>query len=401
MTVKSKVQVKACLQSKKGLWYIRLYWYEYESGKRCRKQTWISTQLPIKGNKRNAENLLKQYVQEKENDLSTGRSVVENGNIMLSAFMLNWLAFRKSDKKHPIRTDTFEGYQRNVKLHINPYFDHAQMTLRDIEPEDLDEFYEFLLDSGLSISTVRKIHSNLNYALKRAVKMKIIYSNPADYIETLPSAGKPVINPYNEKELQELFRIAKGDPLEATIKLTAFYGFRRSEVLGIMWSAIDFEKKTIRVAHTAILTSAGVEYSDRVKSKKSYRELTIPDDMLVFLKELKARQLEEKAICGNSYDDNDYVCKWPDGKRFAPSYVSHHFSSLLEKNGLRHIRFHDLRHSAASYLLSHGMTLQDVKEWLGHSTIAITADIYGHLTDERKKAIGDEMNKGLGGMLHG
>ena len=104
---------------------------------------------------------------------------------------------------------------------------------------------------------------------------------------------------------------------------------------------------------------------------------------------------ENCRLVGKGYQRNDYVFKWPDGRPFEPDYVTHHFAKVLARNGLEHIRFHELRHSCASLLLNNGCNLKDVQEWLGHSDIQTTANIYGHLDTARKQGIADRLTSCL------
>lgn len=103
----------------------------------------------------------------------------------------------------------------------------------------------------------------------------------------------------------------------------------------------------------------------------------------------------DKRLFGKAYQKNDYVFKWPDGRTFAPDYVTHHFSKMLERYGMPHIRFHELRHSCASLLLNNGCGLKDVQEWMGHSDIQTTANIYGHLDTSRKQSLADKLTECL------
>ena len=109
----------------------------------------------------------------------------------------------------------------------------------------------------------------------------------------------------------------------------------------------------------------------------------------------KAQEEESCRLFGKGYQRNDYVFKWPDGRPFEPDYVTHHFAKVLARNGLPHIRFHELRHSCASLLLNNGCNLKDVQEWLGHSDIQTTANIYGHLDTARKQEIADRLTSCL------
>ena len=390
--------VRGRLMEKNGSYYTRVMWHEQQNGRTKYRDEWRATGLQVKGNKRSAEKILAERVRKKEAELQSGKISVNN-RISVSAYMLQWLEYRKDDKLHPIREDTYEGYERKIKRHVVPYFDKLGIILTDLTAEDLDEFYAWLLKEGSSVSSVRKIHANIHAALKRAMKMHLVYRNVAEDTERLPGVENNKGDFYNEKELKELFAKCKGDPLETVIKLAAFFGLRRSEVLGLKWSAVDFDNQTITIKGTVIQTRNGAQYLESVKSTKSHRVLLVPDAMLEYLKLLKETQKHDKEVCGNSYEENDFICKWPSGHPITPSYVSHHFTELLRMHGLRHIRFHDLRHSAASLLLSNGLMLKDVQEFLGHSTIAITADIYGHLDQQRKTAVAKQMEAGLGGAL--
>ena len=169
------------------------------------------------------------------------------------------------------------------------------------------------------------------------------------------------------------------------IQLAAYYGLRRSEVLGIRWSAIDDEKGTLSINHK--VTEGMVDgrhqiyTEDKLKTKSSFRTLPLIPAVRALLDEQRARQEEYRRLFKKSYCTEylDYVCTDEMGRLFRPNYITDHFKLLLKQHGLRHIRFHDLRHSCASLLLSQGIPMKQIQEWLGHSTFATTADIYSHL----------------------
>jgi len=393
--ISQKTNVSGYLQAKNGHWYIRIVWHERVCGKKVRKQKWISTGMAIDGNKRNAQKLVEVYIQEKEEELASGIKVFDR-NMTVSEFMMIWLKSRYDDKRHPIRQNTYEGYERKIKKYVCPYFDRTGMALVDMEGSDMDDFYDYLFEKGLSINTVREIHSNMHYALRWAKRKGFVSRNAAEDIDPLPTDTAQKGDFYTVEELKKLFEICEGDPLEPVIKLAAYYGLRRSEVLGLQWSAIDFDAKILRIRRTAVMTNHGTRFLDQTKSRASRRSMSIPDNMLQFLKTLKEKQEEEKELFGEGYMDNDLVGCWPDGSPLSPYFVTQHFSNLLEKNGLKHIRFHDLRHSAATLLLSNGFALKDVQEYLGHSTITVTANFYGHLDSDRTIATSEKVNSCLG-----
>lgn len=187
------------------------------------------------------------------------------------------------------------------------------------------------------------------------------------------------------EELAALFEATKEDSISVVIQLAAYYGLRRSEVLGIRWSAIDFEKGTLSINHKVtegIVDGKVCLYTeDKLKTKSSFRTLPLIPPVRVLLEEQRARQQRYRKLFKKSYctDYLDYVCTDEMGKLFRPNYITDHFKLLLKQHGLRHIRFHDLRHSCASLLLSQGIPMKQIQEWLGHSTFATTADIYSHL----------------------
>ena len=174
------------------------------------------------------------------------------------------------------------------------------------------------------------------------------------------------------------------------IQMTAFYGLRRSEAIGLKWDAFDFELNTITIKH--VVTQVEIDgkkeivKADRAKTKSSLRSLPLVAGFKESLLSLRDQQEENKRVCGNCYNSEyvGYVFVDPMGNIFKPNNVSLHSKHILEVNGLRPIRFHDLRHSCASLLLANDVPMKQIQEWLGHSDISTTANIYSHL-DFRSK----------------
>lgn len=172
----------------------------------------------------------------------------------------------------------------------------------------------------------------------------------------------------------------------------AFSGLRRSEALGLKWDAIDFEKKTITIRH--VVTEACIDgksvliEKDRTKTKSSYRTLPLVPPFEELLYRLRASQDANRKLCGSAYCKQylEYIYVNEIGEIVKPGYITQHFPFVLEKNGLRRIRFHDLRHSCASLLYANGVSLKEIQEWLGHSNISTTANIYTHLDYNSKIA---------------
>ena len=228
--------------------------------------------------------------------------------------------------------------------------------------------------------------------------------NPADKVER-PKADKFIGSFYDSNEVQALFEAAKGTLIEIPIFLGAFYGLRRSEALGLKWDAIDFQNNTITIRHT--VTSCNLDgkhiqiAQDTTKTKSSMRTLPLVPVFKEKLLKLKEQQEEYKRVCGRCYNKKylEYICVDEMGTLISPHYLTASFPKLLEKNNLRHIRFHDLRHSCASLLLANGVPMKQIQEWLGHSDFSTTANVYAHLDYNSKLSSADAMVNGLSGAL--
>lgn len=192
-------------------------------------------------------------------------------------------------------------------------------------------------------------HANIRKCLQYAFQIGLIKSNPADRVER-PRKDKYLATIYNQQELEILFKTVKGDPIELGVILAAFYGLRRSEVVGLKWDAIDFEKKTISIKHT--VTQVNVDgknitvQKDRTKTKSSYRTLPLVPPFEELLRRLKQEQLVNQKVCGAAYCKKylDYIYVNAMGELVKPNFITQHFEIVLKNHGLKKIRFHDLRH---------------------------------------------------------
>lgn len=217
----------------------------------------------------------------------------------------------------------------------------------------------------------------------------MINSNPADRIER-PRKNSFSGSIYNEAELQDLFKLFHGDPLEFAVIAASFYGLRRSEIVGLKWSSIDFNANTITIRHVVTQASVNGKFitiaKDRAKNKSSLRTLPLVAPFKALLFQIMEEQAEQRRICGKSYCTEylEYIYLNPVGRLIRPDFVTQHFSLMLKKNNYRKIRFHDLRHSCASLLFSHEASLKEIQEWLGHSNISTTANIYTHMDFNKK-----------------
>lgn len=267
-----------------------------------------------------------------------------------------------------------------------PYFTehHPKLRLCDIHAKYIQDYYTYEMNvRRISANTLKHRHACISNALKYAVKMDLVPANSAAKVD-LPRVPKYIANYYNETELKQLFHTVKETPLELGIHLSAFYGLRRSEVVGLKWNAIDFERKTISIHHivTEVYEDGKCRLisKDRTKTASSFRTLPLVGPIEELLLKQKSEQEINRKLCGNCYCKEylDYVYVNELGELMKPGYLSAKFPEILKKNGMRRIRFHDLRHSCASLLLAAGVSLKDIQSWLGHSSISTTANTYLH-----------------------
>ena len=369
------------LQVKNGYYYIVL---NYTDSKGVRKQPWFPTGLPEKNNKKRAETMLMEMRRSFVKPAEEGAYGDISPNMLFADYMEVWLEIVRGS----VEKTTFSSYTQMVKKKIVPYFRDLGVTLGGLEAKHIQRFYLYEL-RNVSANTVIHEHANIHKALQYAVRMNLIQYNPADKVER-PKKEKFIAGYYRQEELEQLFEVAKDHPYSLLIQMTAFYGLRRSEALGLKWDAIDFERNTITIRH--VVTNAKVDgkyeivREDRAKTKSSLRSLPLVASIKEKLISVKNQQKENKRVCGNCYNTeyDGYVFVDAMGNLFNPRNVSKNFAALLERNNLRHIRFHDLRHSCASLLLANDVPMKQIQEWLGHSDISTTANIYSHLDYQSK-----------------
>ena len=370
----------ARLQDKGGRYYCVINYKEGES----RKQKWISLGITTKESKNKALALMEEKRAEFESKLCLAGT---------STYFVDYIEKWLQERKGIVQQTTWEGYETYVYRHIIPYFEPLKLFLVDVRPIHIKQYYEFKYtcgrldgkEGGLSIAAIKKHALIIKQVLDNAVLEEYISTNPSAVVK-MP--GKEV--PVREKkfltlnEANAVLKAFEGHPLQAMIYVTLYYGLRRSEVLGLRWRAIDFEKNTMTINHTVVTTKEGRLAKDQMKTASSYREYQLIEDVRCVLLKLKATQEVNRRLFGSEYEDNDYIFKWENGKLFRPDTVTRTIERHLRERGLPEITYHSLRHSTASILYDMGWDIMDIKHWLRHSSIDVTADIYTHISQNRK-----------------
>ena len=376
------------LQLKNGTYYVVVNLTV--GGKR--KQKWVNTHLKENCGKRELERKRREILSEYEN-----APKVEKSNVLFADYIMIWLA----ESKIKVEQVTYKQYQTETENHIYPYFKNIGVNLIDVDRQTLQNYFtekhehgRFDGKGGLSAKTLKHHKNIIHQALELAVVNKLIPTNPCKNL-TLPKLERNNYDFYNLEETKAFLSAVKDEPLFPLYYVTAIYGLRRSEVLGLKWDSIDLNNKKLIINHTRVKCNDEIIEKDKTKTKASLRSFPLSDNMVDFFVRLKNEEKANKKLFGKSYVKNDYIFKWQDGRPYDPNYITSRFAKDLKKHGLKHIAFHGLRHSCGSLLNEQGFTLKDIQEWLGHSDIQTTANIYLHLDTKRKEKISDTMSNVL------
>lgn len=370
---------------KRGSKYsIVIYLGRDQNGKK--KQKWYSGYT----RKKDAEKDLNRILGEIEEG-----SFVIPSRMLLSDYLSKWLDDYGLANLKP---KTIDGYRSYIDNHVSKSIGH--MPLEDLKPYQIQEFYDALFRNGrvdgkggLSAKSILQVHRILSKALKRAQKLQLIKQNPCDYVE-LPKVKRFKPNVYNEKQLMRLIECSKDEEIYIPVVLASTLGLRRGEALGLTWDSIDFENKVITINKSLIYIAKtkSVEFSS-TKTESGNRRILISDHLVSILREHKESQDRFRVDLESAYHDWNLVCCYVNGRYFHPSRFSHKFRVLLNKHGLEHIRFHDLRHTNATLMLEGNIPAKIASQRLGHSSIQVTLDIYSHVRDEAQKDTVDLMDK--------
>jgi len=377
------------LTLKNGRYYAVL---NYRNAGGQRKTKWISLGLPEKGNKRKAEAELARLRAEFEPPKEVGDL---SSDMLFADYLLEWLEIAKGR----LAVATYSSYAAMIKKPIGPYFRQRNLTLRELEARHLQMFYSEMFRK-VKPNTVIHYHAIIHSALKYAVKTDMLVQNVADKVDRpKKNSFQPVF--LSVEEMQKMFEALRGTKLELPVLVAAFYGFRRGEVLGLKWDAIDFERGTISVIRTVTTITLDGKQTEieqqSAKTKSSLRTLPLIGSFREYFLQVKEAQELNKQICGNCYNHkyDGFVFVDELGERMRANYLTSAFPKFLESHGLRRMRFHDLRHSCASLLLANGVPLKHIQEWLGHSDFTTTANIYAHLDYKSKITSAQAMETGL------
>jgi integrase len=301
--------------------------------------------------------------------------VVDDKNLTLGEYLDRWLS---DAVRGTVRESTYSRDKYLVTNHVKPSI--GRVKLKNLNALHLQSLYRERLDSGLSGSTVQKIHHVLHKALTQAMRWDLIPRSPADSVKA-PTPTPKEMHPLSALEARKLLEAARGDRLEALYVLAIHTGMRRGELLGLKWGDVDLDDTfpTVRVRRTLTRKDTGYVLGEP-KTKKSRRTIRLTPQAVEALRRHLTSQMEQMKHLGDLYDDQGLIFTTEVGTLINPSNLRQRsFMPLLERAGLPQITFNDLRHTCASLLFQRNVHPKFVQELLGHASVAITLDTYSHM----------------------
>lgn len=310
-----------------------------------------------------------------------------------------WLDTWLWEYKRPrVRSSTFGSYEMLVRRHLRPALGH--LPLKDVRPEHLQHYYNEKMQQGLEPQTIHLHHITLSDALTRAEKNQLVARNVGRLVESPRKTRKEMRTLALGQMTTQLLPALKGHRLYAAFLTLFMMGLRRGELLGLRWRDIDWKASVLHIRQT--LTRVKNHDTGRTqlvfqepKTARSQRTIPLPEGCLTALRQHRAHQAEEKLSLGQAYEDHGLVFCGTNGKPLDPRTLSRYFSQALERAGLPSIRLHDARHTFATWLLEQGVSPKVVQTMLGHSSIAVTLDIYSHVSLDLEKQAAAKLNTAL------
>src|ERR687886_1322368 len=324
-------------------------------------------------------------VRELERKRDSG-TVTETSTPTVGAWLDHWLT---TIAPRRVRQRTVESYESSVRRHLIPVI--GRHRLDRLRPEHLDQLYSQLLDAGYSPATVLRDHRILSRALTVAMQRGHIARNVATLVDPPRQEASGIATALNLDEARAVLEAARGTRNEARWTVALALGLRQSEALALKWKDIDLLDGTLTVRRSIHRVRGGLIYEEP-KTRRSQRTLALPMPLVAALQDHKRAQLGEQMLAGSEWQDEDLVFAQPNGRPIDKKVDYDAWTALLDKAGVRHVRLHDGRHTAATLLLSENVHPRVVMELLGHSQMRTTMDIYSHVMPALAREAADRMS---------
>lgn len=355
----------------------------WDGGKRRRRRVVTETQREARARLRRIQDAIRDS------------APIAADRLTVAQWLNEWL---EKEARPRVRPRTFDGYRTIVVHHLAPYF--AKVKLRDLEPRHVRDYLATKATQGsrkelLSAQTLHHHHAVLRRALQVAESYGYVQRNVAK-LASPPTIHRPEVAPLTPEQSTKFLAAIAGMRDEHLYHVAMATGLRQSELLGLRWEDVDFEGATLSV-RTTLQRYGGAYHLDPPKTSRSARTLALPAPIAAALRAQRRRQRVERVAAGPTWQGGRWglVFTTGHGTPMSGSDLTKRFQAALSRAALPRVRFHDLRHGAATYLLAAGVDLRVVMEIMGHSTITTTANTYAHVLPRLQREAADR----LGAML--
>jgi integrase len=313
----------------------------------------------------------RQRLREMQRELEAGMQLGK-APVTLAAYLDRWL---QSSAKPSVRARTWEGYESIVRVRVAPRIGQTKLT--DVSPAMIQSLYADLTAAGLSAHSVRRTHAMLHRAFAQAVRWGEMLRNPCDAVDP-PRAGRQEMRTLSAEQVTTLLAATRHDRLHAVYALAVTTGMRLGELLGLKWSDLDLDAGRLSIRRTLQRQRDSGLTLCEPKTAQSRRTVELSRTAIAALRVHRSAQLRER-LAAPAWHDHDLVFAGAAGGPLDPGGVSAGFQTALTRAGLPAVRFHDLRHTAATLCLLSGVHVKYVSEMLGHTSVVITLDTYSHV----------------------
>lgn len=311
---------------------------------------------------------------------------IAGANATIRDYFTEWLI----SVKPSLRPKTWAQYEQISRTHILPHF--GKLKLKDLRPDQIQSLYNRKHEEGKSTTTIRMIHAVLHRSLNQAVRWGLIGNNPTDAVNR-PKPEKKEMKVLNENQALSFLSVVEGTRYEALYQLALVTGLRQGEILGLRWSDLDWSSGQLQIQRQLQRISGQGKVFTEPKSKAGRRLVVLGQTTLAKLRFHNDLQHQEQLIAGDRWRENDLIFPSTIGTPHEPTTLLRHFKGDLIKAELPEIRFHDLRHTAATLMLQQGVHPKVVQERLGHSTISLTLDTYSHVIPSMQEEAAEKMDE--------
>ena len=308
----------------------------------------------------------------------------------VAEWMDTWL---ETYVKYSVKPYTLDAYQRDCNNYIKPALGNVRLSA--LTAPQIQRFYNSLrTEKNLSPKSVKNIHGVLHRALRQAMKLEMLRSNPTELCD-LPKIRRKEIRPMEQNEIQAFLRAIEGSKYEILYQVTLFTGMRQGEVLGLTWDCVDFKHQTIFVNKQLQKTQkVGGTYTLVPTKTGRSRIITVAPSVMALLKKQRSQQAQMQLLAGQDWENPwNLVFTKETGGHLSHFMVYRTFKEIVTSIGLDYARFHDLRHSYAVVSIESGDDIKTVQMNLGHATASFTLDVYGHVSQKMRQQSADSMEQ--------